>query len=77
VLRTYVRLAVASIIAGAVAVALARLCTAVLGSGFAGAVVALVAGGGIGGALFITLTGRMRITEATDLFRSIRSRALR
>jgi putative peptidoglycan lipid II flippase len=77
VLRTYIRLGVASILAGAIAFGLARLCTTVLGNGFAGAVVALVAGGGIGGAFFVTLSGRMRITEATDLLRSIRSRALR
>lgn len=77
VLRTYIRLGVASTIAGAIAFGLAQLCTAVLGGGFTGAVVALVAGGGIGGAVFISLAGRMRITEATDLVRAVRSRALR
>ena len=74
VVRTYVRLGVASLIAGAVAYALAMSCTAVLGSGFAGAVVALVAGAGIGGALLLTLATRMRISEATGLLHAVRSR---
>jgi putative peptidoglycan lipid II flippase len=73
VLRTYVRLGVASAIAGAAAFGLAQLSTGLLGAGLAGAVVALVAGAGIGGALLLTLTSRMRITEATDLVHAIRS----
>jgi putative peptidoglycan lipid II flippase len=73
VLRTYVRLGVASAIAGAAAFGLAQLSTGLLGAGLAGAVVALVAGAGIGGALLLTLTSRMRITEATDLVQAIRS----
>jgi len=74
VLRTYVRLFVASVLAGLVAFALAQLSTALLGDAFAGAVVALVAGGGIGGALLLSLAGRMRITEATSLVHAVRSR---
>lgn len=74
VLRTYVRLAVASAATGIVAFALAELSKALLGSGLAGAVVGLVAGAGIGGALLLTLTTRMRIGEATALLQAIRSR---
>ena len=73
VLRTYVRLTVASILAGVVAFALAALSTALLGSSFAGALIALLAGGGIGGALLFTLTARMRISEATALLQAIRT----
>jgi putative peptidoglycan lipid II flippase len=74
VLRTYVRLGVASTLAAIVALALAELAAALLGSGLAGAVVGLVAGAGIGGALLMTLTTRMRISEATALVQVIRSR---
>jgi len=74
VLRTYVRLGVASVIGGTLAFGLARLCTSLLGNGFAGAIVALVAGAGIGGALLVTLADRMRISEATDLLSAVRSR---
>jgi len=74
VLRTYVRLGVASVIGGTLAFGLARLCTSLLGNGFAGAIVALVAGAGIGGALLVALADRMRISEATDLLSAIRSR---
>jgi putative peptidoglycan lipid II flippase len=74
VLRTYTRLAVASVIAGAVALGLAELSTVLLGPGLAGAVVGLVAGGGIGGALLLTLAARMRIDEATALVHAVRAR---
>jgi putative peptidoglycan lipid II flippase len=74
VLRTYVRLATASVAAGLVAFGLAQLSIALLGTSFAGATVALVAGGGIGGALLLTLAGRMHVTELTDLLRAVRSR---
>jgi putative peptidoglycan lipid II flippase len=74
VLRTYVRLTVASALAALVAFGLAEISTTLLGSGFAGAVVAVVAGAGIGGALLLTLTTRMRVGEATALMHAIRSR---
>ena len=74
VVRTYVRLAVASLIAGLVALGLARLSTALLGSGISGAIVALVAGGGIGAAVLATLVVRMRISEATGLLQAVRAR---
>jgi putative peptidoglycan lipid II flippase len=74
VLRTYVRLGVASTLAAIVAFALAEFSAALLGSGLAGAVVGLVAGAGIGGALLMTLATRMRIGEATALVQAVRSR---
>ena len=74
VVRTYVRLATASVISGLVALGLVRLSITALGDGVAGNVVALVAGGGIGAALLLTLASRMRIAEATYLARAVRSR---
>lgn len=74
VLRTYVQLGVASLLGGAVAFALAETIVVVLGHGTASAIVALVAGAGIGGALLLTIVSRMRISEVSDLLRAVRSR---
>ena len=74
VLRTYVRLGVASVIAGVVAFALAQVSVGVLGHGLAGDIVGLVAGGGLGGAALFTLIGRMHVDEATGLIAALRSR---
>jgi putative peptidoglycan lipid II flippase len=63
VTRTHVRLLVAALPAGALAYLLARLVTAGLGLGPGAALVAVVVGTIAGGALFVALAARLRVTE--------------
>jgi putative peptidoglycan lipid II flippase len=74
VVRTYVRLTVASLLAGAVAFGLARLTVALLGHGLASSVIALLAGAGIGGGVLVTAAGRMHVDEASGILRLVRQR---
>jgi putative peptidoglycan lipid II flippase len=74
VTQTYVRVAVASVVSGAAAYGLADLTGVLLGRGFSGSVVALVAGAGIGIAILSTAASRMRIDEATQVLQLIRAR---
>jgi putative peptidoglycan lipid II flippase len=74
VVRTYVRLVVASAIAGGLALLLARLVQRGLGAGFAGSTAALVVGAGVGLGVLLYLGRRMRILEMTDLVGAIRAR---
>jgi len=74
VLQTYVRVAVAATVAGAVAFGLAQLTGVLLGRDITGSIVALVAGGGFGIAVLGSAMQRMRIGEATRVFDLIRSR---
>jgi putative peptidoglycan lipid II flippase len=74
VTQTYVRVTVASAVAGGAAFALAELTGVLLGRGVSGDVVALVAGGGIGLGILTTAFRRMRITEATRVFDAMRAR---
>jgi putative peptidoglycan lipid II flippase len=77
VVQTYVRLTVAAVVAGAAAATAAQVCVVVLGHAFSGALVALVAGAALGGALLVGLIRRMRIAEATALLAAVRGRAVR
>jgi len=74
VTQTYVRVGVASAVAGAAAFGLAELTSLLLGRGVSGSVVALVAGGGMALAILSTAIRRMRIGEATRVFDSFRAR---
>ena len=65
VTQTYVRVTLASAVAGGAAFGLAELTGVLLGRGVTGSVVALVAGGGIGLGILATAASRMRISEAT------------
>ncbi len=74
VIRTYVRLMIAAAIAGAIALGLARLAQSLLGAGFAGSLVGLLAGTGIGLVVLVSLGRRMRIGEITQLVGAVRAR---
>jgi putative peptidoglycan lipid II flippase len=74
VTQTYVRVTVASVLSGAAAYGLAELTGVLLGHGFSGSVVALVAGAGVGIAILSTAAGRMRIDEATRILQLARAR---
>ncbi len=78
VIRTYVRLGVASVAGGVVAWAAATGVQLVLGSGLQGALVAAVAGLAAGGAVFVGAATRMRVEEMTTmagtLLRRLRTR---
>jgi putative peptidoglycan lipid II flippase len=74
VTQTYVRVTVASAVAGAVAFGLAELTGVLLGRGVSGDVVALVAGGGIGFGILTTAFRRMHVGEATRVLDAVRTR---
>jgi putative peptidoglycan lipid II flippase len=74
VVRTYIRLVVASAIAGGLALAVARVIVRELGDGFTGSLVALALGTGIGVLMLLGLAHRMRIGELTQLVGAIRGR---
>jgi putative peptidoglycan lipid II flippase len=74
VMQTYVRITVASTVAGGAAFGLAELTSVLLGRGVSGSVVALVAGGGIGLGILMTAVRRMRIGEATRVLDALRAR---
>jgi putative peptidoglycan lipid II flippase len=74
VMQTYVRITVASTVAGGAAFGLAELTGVLLGRGVSGSVVALVAGGGIGLGILMTAVRRMRIGEATRVLDAMRAR---
>lgn len=74
VTQTYVRVGIASAVAGGAAFGLAELTGVLLGRGVSGSVVALVAGGGIGLAILSTAIRRMRISEATRVIDAFRAR---
>jgi putative peptidoglycan lipid II flippase len=74
VVRTYVRLCLASAVAGLLALALARLADRAIGSGFAGSLAGLAVGSAVGLAVLLGLARRMRIGELTALARAIRGR---
>jgi putative peptidoglycan lipid II flippase len=73
VVRTYVRLGLASAIAAGLALAIARLVQHGLGTGFTGSSVSLVAGAGLGLVVLLALGRRMRIREITELVRAVRA----
>jgi putative peptidoglycan lipid II flippase len=74
VLRTYVRLAVASALAGGIALGVARLCDRLFGTGFAGSAVGLLVGAALGIAVLLGLARQMRIRELAQLVGAVRGR---
>ncbi len=74
VTQTYVRVTLASAVAGGAAFGLAELTGVLLGRGVTGSIVALVAGGGIGLGILATAASRMRISEATRILDAVRAR---
>jgi putative peptidoglycan lipid II flippase len=74
VLRTHVRLAVASALAGVLALAVTLAAHRALGVGTAGSAAATLVGGAAMLTAFLWLAHRMRITELTSLLDSVRAR---
>jgi putative peptidoglycan lipid II flippase len=72
VVRTYVRLGVASALGGSVAWLLAVMAQAVLGHGFSGSLAACVLGVGSGVAVFAWLALRMNVEELAEVVRLVR-----
>ncbi|HVB26635.1 MAG TPA: murein biosynthesis integral membrane protein MurJ [Mycobacteriales bacterium] len=74
VVRTYVRLGLAAVVAVLPAYALTRGVTAGLGLGPGAAFVALAAGLGLGGGIYVRLAGRLRVPEVAAVVATIRGR---
>ena len=72
--QTYVRLTAASAVAGAEAFIVALLVTRTLGQAWLGSAVAIVAGGGVLGVLFLAFSRVMKVEEVDALMSSVRSR---
>jgi putative peptidoglycan lipid II flippase len=73
-LQTFVRSAVASVLAAAVAYVLSRALTHLTGSGSLGSLIAVVVAGVAGGAVYFFLALRMRVAEVHSLTSALRTR---
>jgi putative peptidoglycan lipid II flippase len=74
VTRQYVRVVIASLLAGLVTAVLATLIQALLGHGHLGSTLAVLVGGGVGIGCYVALARRMRIVEVTELITMVRAR---
>jgi putative peptidoglycan lipid II flippase len=75
VLRTIVRVGIASIAGGAVALGAVMLGRAIAGDGRTGALIGVVAGSIFGLAVMLAVAWRMRIPEVRDIVAAARGRA--
>ena len=75
VLRTYVRLGVAGVVAGVLGALVDRVVLNALGTGVTGSLAGLVVGGAVIGAVFLLLARAMRVAELTALLGLARGRA--
>ncbi|MGH3326384.1 MAG: murein biosynthesis integral membrane protein MurJ [Streptomycetales bacterium] len=74
VARTYGRLVLASVVSGAAAVGIARLCAGYLGGGVTGSLLAALAGGTAMIALYLPIAHWLRVAELSALLGVVRGR---